>query len=152
MSWEKSIKRDLKNRYITKELALDRREWKLVIHVSKPWSSVHSLLLPFYQVSSRPFSLFDLVFYWLFSFLIWFFIVIFFHTPSFSLLFYPCFLAHVISSLAYHNLLGNKDLVVIALNSIFFHWLSIWWNYNLFPPMLLSCAFKTMKSCISSFI
>jgi hypothetical protein len=29
------VKRDLKNWCITKELALDRREWKLVIHVSK---------------------------------------------------------------------------------------------------------------------
>jgi hypothetical protein len=29
------IKRDLKDWYITKELALDRREWKLAIHVSE---------------------------------------------------------------------------------------------------------------------
>jgi hypothetical protein len=31
--WEESVKRDLKDWCITKELALDRREWKLVIHV-----------------------------------------------------------------------------------------------------------------------
>jgi hypothetical protein len=33
---EESVKRDLKDWYITKELALDRRKWKLAIHVSKP--------------------------------------------------------------------------------------------------------------------
>jgi hypothetical protein len=31
-----------------KELALDRREWKLPIQVSEPWSPVPPLLLPFY--------------------------------------------------------------------------------------------------------
>jgi hypothetical protein len=36
LTWEESVKRDLKDWYITKELALDRREWKLAIHVSKP--------------------------------------------------------------------------------------------------------------------
>jgi hypothetical protein len=34
--WEESMKRDLKDWCITKELALDRREWKLAIHVSEP--------------------------------------------------------------------------------------------------------------------
>jgi hypothetical protein len=33
---EQSVKRDLKDWGITKELALDRREWKLAIHVSEP--------------------------------------------------------------------------------------------------------------------
>jgi hypothetical protein len=33
MTWEESVKRDLKNWCITKELTLDRREWKLAIHV-----------------------------------------------------------------------------------------------------------------------
>jgi hypothetical protein len=33
LTWEESVKRDLKDWCITKELALDRREWKLVIHV-----------------------------------------------------------------------------------------------------------------------
>jgi hypothetical protein len=35
VTWEKSVKRDLKDWCITKELALDRREWKLVIYVSE---------------------------------------------------------------------------------------------------------------------
>jgi hypothetical protein len=30
------VKRDLKDWCITKELALDRREWKLAIHVAEP--------------------------------------------------------------------------------------------------------------------
>jgi hypothetical protein len=34
--WEESVKRDLKDWCITYELPLDRREWKLVIHVPKP--------------------------------------------------------------------------------------------------------------------
>jgi hypothetical protein len=34
--WEESVKRDLKDWCITKELALDRREWKLAIHASEP--------------------------------------------------------------------------------------------------------------------
>jgi hypothetical protein len=36
LTWEESVKRDLKDWCITKELALDRREWKLAIHVLKP--------------------------------------------------------------------------------------------------------------------
>jgi hypothetical protein len=36
LTWEESIKRDLKNWCITKELALNRREWKLAIHVPEP--------------------------------------------------------------------------------------------------------------------
>jgi hypothetical protein len=38
LTWEESVKRDLKDLCITntKELALDRREWKLAIHVSEP--------------------------------------------------------------------------------------------------------------------
>jgi hypothetical protein len=35
LTWEKSVKRDLKDWYITKEVALDRTEWKLVIYVSE---------------------------------------------------------------------------------------------------------------------
>jgi hypothetical protein len=34
-TWEESVKRDLNDWCITKELALDRREWKLAIHVSE---------------------------------------------------------------------------------------------------------------------
>jgi hypothetical protein len=36
LTWEESVKRDLKDWCITKELALDRRDWKLVIHVLEP--------------------------------------------------------------------------------------------------------------------
>jgi hypothetical protein len=36
LTWEESVKRDLKNWCVTKELALDRREWKLAIHVPEP--------------------------------------------------------------------------------------------------------------------
>jgi hypothetical protein len=54
----------------------------------------------------HPFSLFfGLVFYCLFSFF-----SLVFYRPSFSPLFYPCFSAHVVSSLAYHNLLETKWL------------------------------------------
>jgi hypothetical protein len=35
LTWEESVKRDLKDWYITKEVALDRTEWKLVIYVSE---------------------------------------------------------------------------------------------------------------------
>jgi hypothetical protein len=36
MIWEEFVKRDLKEWYITKELSLDRKEWKVVIHMSEP--------------------------------------------------------------------------------------------------------------------
>jgi hypothetical protein len=36
LTWEESVKRDLKDWCITKELALDRREWSLAIHVPEP--------------------------------------------------------------------------------------------------------------------
>jgi hypothetical protein len=36
LTWEESVKRDLKDCCITKELALDKREWKLAIHVPEP--------------------------------------------------------------------------------------------------------------------
>jgi hypothetical protein len=49
LTWEESVKRDLKDWCITKELALDRREWKIAIHVLDPSSSVPSLLFPFCQ-------------------------------------------------------------------------------------------------------
>jgi hypothetical protein len=34
--WEESVKRDLKDWSITKELAMDRTAWKLAIHVPEP--------------------------------------------------------------------------------------------------------------------
>jgi hypothetical protein len=36
LTWEESVKRDLKAWSITKELAMDRAAWKLAIHVPKP--------------------------------------------------------------------------------------------------------------------
>jgi hypothetical protein len=35
LTWEEFVKRDLKGWSIIKELTLDRREWKLAIHVSE---------------------------------------------------------------------------------------------------------------------
>jgi hypothetical protein len=65
------------------------------------------LLLPFVKFFSLPlFRFFDLTFYCLFSFFYLFFIAL-----CFPLL---LFLAHVVSSLAYPNFLGIKDLVVVV--------------------------------------
>jgi hypothetical protein len=36
LTWEEAIKRDLKERNIPKEIALDRSAWKIAIHVSEP--------------------------------------------------------------------------------------------------------------------
>ena len=36
LTWEESVKRDLKDWSIDKELAMDRGAWKLAIHVSEP--------------------------------------------------------------------------------------------------------------------
>ena len=36
LTWEESVKRDLKDWSIDKELALDRGAWKLAIHVPEP--------------------------------------------------------------------------------------------------------------------
>ena len=36
MTWEESVKRDLKDWSIDKELAMDRGAWKLSIHVPEP--------------------------------------------------------------------------------------------------------------------
>jgi hypothetical protein len=88
----------LKDWCITKELALDRREWKLAIHVSELWSLIPS----FYCLLSS-----------FFLFFIWFF-----YRPLFSIFLFGFFIAfcfsfffaHVVSSLAYPNLLGNKKL------------------------------------------
>jgi hypothetical protein len=85
LTWEESVKRDLKNLCITKELVLDRREWKLAIHVPEPWSSVPSFLLSSVKVSfPAPFHFFLLNV--LLSFLLlsnWFF-----YRPSFSPFFF----------------------------------------------------------------
>ena len=36
LTWEESVKRDLKDWAINKDLALDRGAWKLAIHVPEP--------------------------------------------------------------------------------------------------------------------
>ena len=36
LTWKESVKRDLKDWSITKELAMDRGAWKLAIHVPEP--------------------------------------------------------------------------------------------------------------------
>jgi hypothetical protein len=36
LTWEKSVKRDLKDLSITKKLAMDMAAWKLAIHVPEP--------------------------------------------------------------------------------------------------------------------
>jgi hypothetical protein len=89
--WGESVKRDLKDWCITKELALDRREWKLVIHVSKPWSLVPSFLLSSVKVFFIHFHFFCLAFYYLFSFCRFGFFIVLRFPPSFSILFYSCF-------------------------------------------------------------
>jgi hypothetical protein len=59
LMWDESVKRDLKDWSITKELALDKRKWKLAIHVLKSWFSVSSPLLLFCQsFFINPFFLF----------------------------------------------------------------------------------------------
>ena len=37
LTWDESVKRDLKDWNIIKEQAMDRGAWKLAIHVSEPW-------------------------------------------------------------------------------------------------------------------
>ena len=37
LTWQESVKKDLKDWNITKELAMDRGVWKLAIHVPEPW-------------------------------------------------------------------------------------------------------------------
>jgi hypothetical protein len=84
--WEESVKRDLKDWCITKELALDMREWKLAIHVSEPWSSVPSFLMSSVKVFFPSLiAFFGLAFYYIFSFCR---IGFCFYRPSFSLFFF----------------------------------------------------------------
>jgi hypothetical protein len=103
LTWEESVKRDLKDWSITRDVALDRREWKLAIHVPQSWSSVLSLLLSFYQffLFIHPFLLSVLLPSSLFLF--GFFI---------TLRSLPCFVSVFrlmwVPSLAYPNLIGTK--------------------------------------------
>jgi hypothetical protein len=86
--WKESVKRDLKDWCITKEFALDRREWKLAIRVGiLIFDSFffiffcQSFFFPFFT----PFRFFFLEFYCLFSFCR---IDFCFYRPSFSLFFF----------------------------------------------------------------
>jgi hypothetical protein len=72
------------------------------------------LLLPFVKFFSLPlFRFFDLAFYCLFSFFDLIFLSPFVFS-FFSLLFCPCFFSHVVSSITYLNLLGNKRLLLLV--------------------------------------
>jgi hypothetical protein len=104
------MKRVLKDWCITKELALDKRGWKLMCQNLDLW--FFFFLFPFCQVFPTPFHFFDLVFYCLFSF---------FELVSYRPLFPPFFfalvlslyfLARVVSSLPYPTCLGLKGLFV----------------------------------------
>jgi hypothetical protein len=103
------VKRDLKDWCITKELALDRR-----VEASNSCVRIlifgSFLLLPFVKSFSLPlFHFFDLAFYYLLSFFYLIFLSLFVFPLFFTLVLY-FFLAHVVSSLTYPNLLGNKRL------------------------------------------
>jgi hypothetical protein len=110
LTWEKSVKRDLKDWCITKELALDRREWKLAIHMTKLWSSVPSfywLLSSFFRC---PFFVFWLSV--LLSFLLFYLVFL-------SPFVFPFFFAQVVSSLTYPTCLGIKYLIVVVVGMTF---------------------------------
>jgi hypothetical protein len=77
LTWDESVKRDLKEWNISKNLAMDRSAWRLAINVPKPWPLfVLCPLCPFMCL--------------LVSRLFW------------------------VLSLAYPNLLGTKDYVVVC--------------------------------------
>jgi hypothetical protein len=88
---EESVKRDLKDWCITMELALDRREWKLAIHVP----NVDLRFLLFYCLLSiffpAPFRFFLLNVLLSSPFIELVFLSSFVFSPSFSTLFYSCF-------------------------------------------------------------
>jgi hypothetical protein len=52
LTWEESVKRDLKDWSIIKKLALDRIEWKLAIHVSGSYLQFLLLFCLFVRVHS----------------------------------------------------------------------------------------------------
>jgi hypothetical protein len=145
LTWEECMKRDLKDWCITKELALDRREWKIAIHVLEPWSSVSSFLLSSVKVFFS--TLFRFLFWLsvLLSFLPlsnWFLFLSFFVFP---LLFWHCFiyvsLAHVVSSLAYPNLLGTKRLGCCCCSHYFV-------QNNILCPFLISSTPKVPANIV----
>jgi hypothetical protein len=77
LTWDESVKRDLKEWNISKDLAMYRSAWRLAINVPEPWPL--SLLYPLCPFICLPVSR-----------LFW------------------------VSSLAYPNLLGTKDYVVVV--------------------------------------
>jgi hypothetical protein len=94
------VRRDLKDWCITKELALDRREWKLAIHVPEPYLR----FLPFIAFCQvffpATFRFFDLAFYCLFSFFYLVFLSPFVFPLFFALILYLFFFScNFISSL-----------------------------------------------------
>jgi hypothetical protein len=110
------VKRDLKDWCITKELALDKREWKLAIHMPETQNLDLRFLL-FYCLLSKFFFPPIFAFFLLsvlLSFLLlsnWFLFLSSFVFPLlFRHCFIPVFLTHVVLSLAYPNLLGTKRL------------------------------------------
>jgi hypothetical protein len=111
LTWEECVKIYLKDWSITKELALDRREGKLAIHVPESWSLVpplYCLFILVFFLFIHPFSPF-IVFQ--------FFnclpppLLFVFYCPSFFT-FGLCLFFRLlwVSSLAYANLLGTKRL------------------------------------------
>jgi hypothetical protein len=106
LTWEECVKRYLKDWSCTKELALDRREGKLAIHVLESWSSVplfYCLFILVFLLFIHPFSPFIVFqfFYCLSPLFCLFFIALPF-SPSFSPLVCLYFLAPMgfISSLS----------------------------------------------------
>jgi hypothetical protein len=91
-NWYRRSLGDLKDWCITKELALDRREWNLAIHVPEPWFSIPSFLLSSVKVFfPTPFRLF-LPFIIFSHFVKLIFVINVLHfSSSFSILFYFCF-------------------------------------------------------------
>jgi hypothetical protein len=108
------VKRDLKDWSITKELAFDRRECKLAIHMPEPLSLVPSLLFPFFKfifAFIHPFSVFwSSVLLPFLLFLVWF---------CMTLVLHPCFIP-VFQLMCFHlyptpTCLGLKGLIVIVI-------------------------------------
>jgi hypothetical protein len=111
------------------KLALNRRKWKLAIHVSKPWYSVSYLLLSLWsKFFLSLFSFFCLAFYCFFSFLYVFIALCFlFFSLLFCLYF---FLAHVVSFLAILTCLRLKCFTVVIAKRenciVKQQWLAFW--------------------------
>jgi hypothetical protein len=112
LTWEESVKKDLKDWSITKELALNRREWKLTNNLCDRTLIFGSYsFIVFYGSFFIPFRLFCVLVFLLPSPLFLFVFSIAFLSPLlFHFCFCFCFSALVGLSLAYRNLLGTKRL------------------------------------------